>query len=221
MEFSQNHFRITRSGLIYEFLAQQTKMRFLIALILHKLFYLKNEVKKWSNSFSRLIQDNFFATCFKFLNWKSRRVANMKNQLLSQKLDNLLRGKNMAKESSWSSLPLMNKWLINTTNQPIPEEVHRVLQMGEKFGFRSWKLPVEKIITDAEYAISQTRVPDIKKDEVRQKVINHIRRVQETPAIWFNKNMKIEKMEEDIKRTRKFLNENRNLLIVKADGRQR
>jgi len=102
----------------------------------------------------------------------------------------------------------------NLTQKIIPEEVESVLKLGPKFCFAPTKIPLQRIITDVEYAISKCKATSEEKQETRIKVANHLRRVCNSEK--YHRKRRTQNMDPN-ERTKQFLQENDDILILKAD----
>lgn len=129
-----------------------------------------------------------------------------------KKLHSLLRRRHQRPQN----LPNNPKWLINTTSQNIPEAVQRVLQLGPTFITKPTRYPMEKMITDVEYAIEGAKVSEKGRCEIRQRFTQHLKRIlhgskKEDPhgQLFF--------IQEDARTTKKFLSENCDLRLLKDD----
>lgn len=112
-----------------------------------------------------------------------------------------------------------DKWLVNLSNATIPEDVGRILSLGGDFGLPVNKfnnnIPVMKILKDFEHRLDE-KIPD-DTDSARLNLVNTIKH-------FFTDDNKVDsfdiKMKVQINRCKKFIKENGNLLITKADKGQ-
>jgi len=107
-----------------------------------------------------------------------------KVQRLSKKFASFVRKEEKNGELKCNFLPIFDKWLVNTTNHVIPKEVQRVLQLGGKVAIEANKLPFEKIITDVEFAINQSKVPETRKEKLCQTITHHLHQIKKCPQKW-------------------------------------
>jgi len=109
-----------------------------------------------------------------------------------------------------------DKWFVNLSKKPIPEDVRMLLQLGEKFGLPSTKKNQEKTIVEFMKCIEKNL---FKEGEVICSAIRN----QSIPIIkrMFNKTGNINTNEKLLLRwlqsTKKFVNDNKDILFTKAD----
>jgi len=109
-----------------------------------------------------------------------------------------------------------DKWFVNLSKKPIPEDVRMLLQLGEKFGLPSTKKNQEKIIVDFMKCIEKNLFKEV-------EVIGSAIRNQSIPIIkrMFNKTGNINTNEKLLLRwlhsTKMFVNDNKDILFTKAD----
>ncbi|KAJ8677828.1 hypothetical protein QAD02_013615 [Eretmocerus hayati] len=159
-----------------------------------------------------------------------KEIDNRHNLKLSRKFEALQSGSKFHKQNNLigfptfpsnqpvenhSIVPLRNKWLTNMSDTPLPQEVRNILSLGETFNFT---VPLQKSLVFEFLKGSErflTRYQDIfYTDFVRNDLIKSLdhylknsNRVSYQDRIIFN----------SIKKTSKFLKDNPNLLVTKAD----
>ena len=133
-----------------------------------------------------------------------------------KKLDTL---KNLKCESSKSKLNssqsiVPSKWLVNRTDTGIPEKIQKVLSLGHKFNppIKENEIPTEQIICDIETVLYNFE--DSQKIEIRNKFTNILTNFVNRKSITTKEEDRIHK---DVIETKKFLAENSNLMVTKAD----
>ena len=103
-------------------------------------------------------------------------------------------------------------WVENTTNTPLPDYLERTLMLGPNFNVQNNnKTPYVEMIAEVEQAIKFKDAADEIRTDVSTAVINHInfkKQPRHHELDWINT---------DIIKSKKFLAENANVLITKAD----
>ncbi|XP_053691042.1 uncharacterized protein LOC128739573 [Sabethes cyaneus] len=105
-----------------------------------------------------------------------------------------------------------NTWIENTTNTPIPDYLERTLKLGPNFNIQNQsKTPYVEMIAEVENAIKFKDAADEIRTDVAMAMINHIN-FQKQP-----RHHELEWINKDILKSGKFLAENPNILVTKAD----
>ena len=89
--------------------------------------------------------------------------------------------------------------------------------MGENFAVKPLVQPFEKVITDVEFAISRSRSSQPTKDDVRQRIVHHLRNMKTQIDKKQIADDEVLGLKNDLKFTKDFFKINNHLLILKAD----
>lgn len=149
------------------------------------------------NSFS-LSQQCIYDSLFKSTKTKQK-----------HKIDKLL----LEQKGNCVQYHIEDKWFMNLTQTEFPNDVKYLLSLGDKFNlpYDKNQLPLEQLIIDCEYIIDFLPNEDI-KNEKRNLIVNCITNFQKDHS---NKdNLALHKIERE---TKKFLKDNTDILILKAD----
>jgi len=84
----------------------------------------------------------------------------------------------IAAEDGDNLIQMNDKWLKNTTDVPIPDNVNRILQLGPNFAVKTRKIPTEEVITSAEFIMCRARFNETKKGQVRHKLIDNLKSIR-------------------------------------------
>ncbi|XP_062710541.1 uncharacterized protein LOC134288748 [Aedes albopictus] len=105
-----------------------------------------------------------------------------------------------------------SNWIENTTSAEIPDYVERTLMLGPNFNIEDNRdLPYIELVASIEKAIQCKENAEEIRSEVSNAMINHInyqRQPRHPPEEWIRK---------DVIKSRKYLKENPNLVVTKAD----
>ncbi|XP_062703746.1 uncharacterized protein LOC134286186 [Aedes albopictus] len=122
-----------------------------------------------------------------------RKIERMKNQRIAE-------------------MNIEEEWVENTTDTRIPDFLQRTLSLGPNFNVQNKrKMPYVEIVAGIEKGIRFKENADEIRGEVASAITNHINYVRQP------RHGKLEWIEKDIAASRRFLEENPNLLITKAD----
>jgi len=99
----------------------------------------------------------------------------------------------------------------------VPDEIHKILQLGPKFCFQVQKVPVERMITAIEYTISGSNADSGKKEEIDLSIAQHLKDISR--PLFFSRYMDKSTFNilTDLAFTRKFLQRNIKAFVLKAD----
>lgn len=104
------------------------------------------------------------------------------------------------------------EWVENTTDVELPDYVERTLMLGPNFNVESEKrFPYIELVASIEKCVQTKENADEIRSEVTNAMINHMnyqRQPRHSPEEWIRK---------DVIKCKKFLKENPNLVITKAD----
>lgn len=104
------------------------------------------------------------------------------------------------------------EWVENTTTTQIPDCVQRTLSLGPNFNVQDRKnVPYVEIVAGIEKGIRWKENADEIRGEVATAITNHINYMKQP------RHGKLEWIEKDIRSSRRFLKENPNLVITRAD----
>lgn len=137
-----------------------------------------------------------------------------KNQfkIYQQKYTNkLLDYYNKNYENTFNNNP-NSKWVINCTTKQIPDYVQNTLSLGPNFNlpYQNKEIPIIKIITSVESCIANEPNTDIIRPEINNIIYNFInKKCQETH--------KTNIFQIDFLKTKKFLKENNDIMVTRAD----
>lgn len=170
---------------------------------------LENEETKQHNNIKNQIHENDLNNFYE--------THNQKWKLLDQRLKNKLQRKFNAINSSEQQNQLQvdtTNWITNLTDRLIPTEVEEVLCLGPKFSlpYQKEKLPVYDIIASIETAINGKN--EFEKNEIRTIVTKAIINEKNKPI---RKDRTNELLEQKIKKTKRYLNNNKEILVTTAD----
>ena len=105
-----------------------------------------------------------------------------------------------------------NNWIENTTTTTIPDYLERTLKLGPNFNIQNnKKIPYVEMIAEVEKAIKFKDTADDIRTDVATAMVNYInfkKQPRHHEHEWIRK---------DVDKSKKFLAENTNLLITKAD----
>lgn len=105
-----------------------------------------------------------------------------------------------------------SKWFMNVSDVDIPKEVSEFLSLGPKFGVSPTVRDFEtkNFLADVECIVSD--IPDDNKNNIRAKITNNV-----TNFLNQIKTKPLTNLQQSFKNTKKFLEENKELYILKAD----
>lgn len=119
---------------------------------------------------------------------------------------------NRLKNTRVAEMNTEEEWVENTTATRIPDFVQRTLSLGPNFNVQNKrKLPYVEMVAGIEKSIRHKENADEIRGEVATAITNHINYMRQP------RHGKLEWIEKDIAASRRFLKENPNLLITKAD----
>ena len=105
-----------------------------------------------------------------------------------------------------------DQWIENTTNTSIPDFLERTLKLGPNFNIQNEKdIPYVEVVSELEKAIHINEKAEEIRTEVATAMINYIN-FKSQP-----RHHELEWISKDIAKSKRFLRENPNLLITKAD----
>ncbi|CAG5102878.1 Protein of unknown function [Cotesia congregata] len=117
-----------------------------------------------------------------------------------------------------------NKVLYNFLNEPVPHFVENILRLSPNFGIElvPKSVPIPTLIKDMEFGIS--RIKDLTleekeldnlKNSVRLGAINSITNYCNSTRRWKNRDGK--KMKQDLRQTKEFLENRKDIVVMRAD----
>lgn len=177
------------------------------------------EIDRLSDVVAKNVSPTLFQTFLHTLNTKYENVFNKIKRRHRQKIDNML---NLPESTQHPSQPIgqenVDKWLINLTNVEIPTDVNDILRLGDKYSppISDTEKPFVKLISNVESAFFYMEDTD-QQTEARNRFVNILTN--------FNNRKNHQKFlsEDEIKtrnklaQTKKFLKDNPDLLITRAD----
>ncbi|KAI4463179.1 hypothetical protein MML48_4g00019260 [Holotrichia oblita] len=117
------------------------------------------------------------------------------------------------KENNKNYYPILQEdWIINLTDIIIPENVKLIISLGPKFSVDVNHIPLDDLICNIEYIIQNSVVPN-KQNTLRNKLVNIITNYKNRR----NNKHKDTDLNRMLKETKKFLSNNRDIIITKAD----
>jgi hypothetical protein len=166
------------------------------------------------DKFTKKVEDDrTFKIAYDFVRKEKTRLTEAHKSRLCKKFDSLMTKQRPKCERSGGK----EDWLINLTSVTIPTEVNKILQLGPKFSHRPSKIPFEKIVTDVEYVIHQTRTADEVKTEVRQRIALLLNKIKSSGLKKTNTPTDTYITTGERRTVEKFLEDNENLVITRAD----
>lgn len=116
-------------------------------------------------------------------------------------------------------IDLSEKWLVNLTTTVIPTNITNVLKLGDKFALpiEATEIPYNTIITDIESILKTSKLDDEELHEYRGKFVNVLNNYKNKSRAKSLLSPQEKTILKDVKTTKKFLKENPDLMVTKAD----
>ncbi|XP_062700032.1 uncharacterized protein LOC134284782, partial [Aedes albopictus] len=165
--------------------------------------------KRRKHEWSRKVEESFEApdaeSVKKMVEEKTSAVYNKMKATQQRKMSRM-------QDNHMREMNVETEWVVNTTDTELPDYVERTLKLGPNFNVDDARnLPYIEVVASIEKHIQTKENADEIRSEVSNAIVNHInyhRQPRHAPQEWIKK---------DVTRSKKFLRDNPNLVITKAD----
>lgn len=216
IQFYSTNLQNKFSNLIMKF--THGTLNLLIGEVSKNINQLKKDITKNYNKLEHILPNNIYLT---FFNYEQHKTENFFKKIKDKHINKIKKLESQRNKNTVDSINIEKEWLENLTDVNVPEHVVEILSLGSNFAMpleNNKEIPIPDILASVEISIN--KLPTQEKDEIRANLCNILTNYKNKNITHLkNKNQKKinQKLCQKYKKTKKFLKENNDLLILRPD----